>query len=357
MSEEQPQPLILVTGGTSFIAKWIIATLLSQNYRVRTTIRPTSQHRSAEIHSALTEAGIDQEKLSTLQIVHADLTSDDGWSQAMEDVSYVQHVASPFPSAPPAHEDELTVPAVEGTKRVLTAARDAGVKRVVMTSSVAAILYGPANKSKKTFTEDNWTDLSGGNGDVTAYPKSKTLAERAAWEFMENECEGQKSGLELVSINPVCVYGPALGKEDSTTLHSITELTSGNAPGIPRVQYGVVDVRDCAELHVLAMTHERAAGERFICIGEGMMWMGEMAALLKGKLGEKGKKVPSLTLPDFLVRAVALIMPVARLILPDLGRERDVKGDKARTVLGWKWKYGNEEAVMSAAESLIKFGS
>ncbi|RDW76856.1 SDR family oxidoreductase [Aspergillus mulundensis] len=354
MSDDEP-PLVLVTGGTSFIAKWIIATLLRQNYRVRTTIRTLT--RIPEIHASLSEAGTSQDQLPSLQIVHADLTADDGWTAAMKDVTYVQHVASPFPSAPPAHEDELIIPAVQGTKRVLCAARDAGVRRVVMTSSVAAILYGAGNKEKKVFSEEDWTDLDGGRGDVAAYPKSKTLAERAAWEFMEGlkEKDGGKGGMELVSVNPVCVYGPALGKEDSTTLHSITELTSGNALGIPRVQYGVVDVRDCADLHVLAMTHERAGGERFICVGEGMMWMGEMATLLRTKLGEKGRKVPSLTLPDFLVRAVALVMPVARLILPDLGRDRDVRGDKAREMLGWRWKYSNGEAVMAAAESLIKF--
>ncbi|KAL5051291.1 hypothetical protein BDW71DRAFT_170733 [Aspergillus fruticulosus] len=352
MSESQSGPLALVTGGTSFIAKWVIATLLKQNYRVRTTLRSLS--RVPEIHSALCEAGIPQEQISALETVQADLTTDAGWTDAMKDVTYVQHIASPFPSAPPADEDELIIPAVQGTRRVLTAARKAGVKRVVLTSSVAAILYGDANKHKKAFTEEEWTDLSGSNGgNVAAYAKSKTLAERAAWEFVEKECEN--SEIELVAICPVNVYGPALGKEDSTTLRSVTELTSGNAPGIPRVQWGVVDVRDCAELHVMAMTHSKAPGQRFICIGEGMMWMSEMAAILRRNLGEKAKKVPTFQLPDFLVRAVAMVMPVARLVLQDLGRDRDVRGEKARSLLGWEWKYTNEEAVVAAAESLIKF--
>lgn len=350
----QSRPLVLVTGGTSFIAKWVIATLLKQDYRVRTTVRSLS--RVPEIHSALSVAGVKQEQISALETVYADLTKDAGWTDAMKDVTYVQHIASPFPSAPPASEDELIIPAVQGTKRVLSGARNAGVKRVVLTSSVAAILYGDANQSKKTFTEEDWTDLGpSGGGNVAAYAKSKTLAERAAWSLLDQECKGPGAEMELVAINPVCVYGPALGKEDSTTLRSITELTSGNAPGIPRIQWGVVDVRDCAELHVLAMTHEKAPGQRFICIGEGMMWMSEMAAILKRNLGDKAKRVPTFQLPDFLMRAVAIFMPVARLVLQDLGRDRDVRGDKARNLLGWKWKYTNEEAVVAAAESLFKF--
>ncbi|KAL4994915.1 hypothetical protein BDV10DRAFT_175752 [Aspergillus recurvatus] len=178
--------------------------------------------------------------MSALETVQADLTTDPGWTDTMKDATYVQRIASPFTSAPPAHEDELIIPAVQGTRRVLTAARKAGVKRVVLTSSVAAIMYGGRNKHKKPFTEEDWTDLSGsGTGDVAAYAKSKTLAERAAWEFLQVDKERKESagGVELELVSPLTPSAP-LGKEDTTTLRSITELTSGNAPG--RVQWGVV---------------------------------------------------------------------------------------------------------------------
>ncbi|KAJ0295919.1 hypothetical protein COL922a_014025, partial [Colletotrichum nupharicola] len=161
--------------------------------------------------------------------------------------------------------------------------------------------------------------------------------------------------MELVVINPVNIYGPALGREDSTTFRSISEFLDGNAPGIPRVQYGVVDVRDCAELHVLAMTHASAPGERFICIGEGSLWMEDIAKILKKNLGDKAKKVPALVLPDMLVRGVGVFMPVARLLLADLGVHRVISGHKARELLGWESHFSNEEAILAAAESILKF--
>ncbi|KAJ0426719.1 hypothetical protein BJY00DRAFT_270865 [Aspergillus carlsbadensis] len=163
--------------------------------------------------------------------------------------------------------------------------------------------------------------------------------------------------MELVVINPVNIYGPALGREDSTTFRSISEFLDGNAPGIPRVQYGVVDVRDCAELHVLAMTHASAPGERFICIGEGSLWMEDIAKMLRKNLGEKAKKVPTMVLPDMLVRGVGVFMPVAKLLLADLGVHRVISGFKAREMLGWECQFSNEEAIVAAAESILKFNS
>ncbi|KAL2793007.1 hypothetical protein BJX66DRAFT_306721 [Aspergillus keveii] len=379
---EKP-PLVLVTGGTGFLAKWVIATLLRSPtpYRIRTTIRTPS--RIDEIKSCLLEAGIPEHLISTLEFTHADLSSNDGWTTALKDVSYVQHIASPFPAHPPKDEYDLIIPAVEGTKRVMRAARDAGVKRVVLTSSFAAIAYGARHVGRDSnvpIIEDDWTDLSKPR-IVPAYAKSKTLAERAAWEIVESRegalksrsgsgsrspstfASGSGSGtgpgstMELVVINPVNIYGPALGREDSTTFRSISEFLDGNAPGIPRVQYGVVDVRDCTELHVLAMTHASAPGERFICIGEESLWMEDMAKILKKNLGEKAKKVPTMVLPDMLVRGVGMFMPVARLLAADLGVHRVISGQKAREMLGWETKYGNEEAIMAAAESILKFNT
>jgi dihydroflavonol-4-reductase len=376
-------PLVLVTGGTGFLAKWVIATLLRSPtpYRIRTTIRTPS--RIDEIKSCLLEAGVPEHLISSIEFTQADLSSNDGWTTALKDVSYVQHIASPFPAHPPKDEYDLIIPAVEGTKRVMRAARDAGVKRVVLTSSFAAVAYGARHVGRDAnvpIIEDDWTDLSKPR-IVPAYAKSKTLAERAAWEIVESREGALKSrsgsgsrspstfasgsgtgsasasAMELVVINPVNIYGPALGREDSTTFRSISEFLDGNAPGIPRVQYGVVDVRDCAELHVLAMTHASAPGERFICIGEGSLWMEDIAKFLKKNLGDKAKKVPTMVLPDMLVRGVGMFMPVARLLAADLGVHRMISGQKAREVLGWESQYGTEEAILAAAESILKFNT
>ncbi|KAL3444551.1 hypothetical protein BJX65DRAFT_283142 [Aspergillus insuetus] len=386
-STTEKPPFVLVTGGTGFLAKWVIATLLRSPtpYRIRTTLRTPS--RIDEIKSSLLEAGIPEHLIASIEFTHADLSSNDGWTTALKDVSYVQHIASPFPAHPPKDEYDLIIPAVEGTKRVMRAARDAGVKRVVLTSSFAAVAYGARHVGRDPsvpIIEDDWTDLSKPR-IVPAYAKSKTLAERAAWEIVESRegalksrsgsgsrspstsasasgsgtgsASGSGSAMELVVINPVNIYGPALGREDSTTFRSISEFLDGNAPGIPRVQYGVVDVRDCAELHVLAMTHDSAPGERFICIGEGSLWMEDIAKILRKNLGEKAKKVPTMVLPDMLVRGVGVFMPVARLLSADLGVHRVISGQKARQMLGWETRYGNEEAILAAAESILKFNT
>ncbi|KAL4860770.1 hypothetical protein BDV12DRAFT_204707 [Aspergillus spectabilis] len=329
--------LVLVTGGTGFLAKWVIAQLLQQTYHVRTTIRTPS--RKDEVHSSLLAAGISQNQLSCLEIVTADLVTDDGWNVAMKDVEYVQHIASPLPSIPLKNDNDLLRPAIEGTKRVLRLSKESGVKRVVVTSSVAVIFYGPGNKDKTHFTEDDWTDLSRGTNSVPLYPRSKTLAERVAWEFLEKECKSSDSRMEITVINPVVILGPALGREDGTSLRAVGELLEGMAPGIPRVQWGVVDVRDCARMHLLAMTEPKAAGQRLICIGEGSLWMGDIAVILKRDLGEKAAQVPGMKLSDFVIKLVALFMPIARLILHDLGIEREISAEKAERILGWKWEY------------------
>jgi dihydroflavonol-4-reductase len=347
MSEK---PLVLVTGGTGFVGIWVIVYLLREGYRVRTTVRTPS--RTDEIKAQLREAGIDEAQISSLNVVTADLLKDDGWAAAVKDVTYVQHVASPFPPALPKHEDELIIPAREGTLRVLRAARDAGsVTRVVLTSSFAAVGHAdrPAHAKSDPYTEKDWT-----NPDSAApYEKSKTLAERAAWDFIEKE--GGK--LELAVINPVGIYGPALGTDAGTSLRAIGELLEGNSPGVPRLQINVVDVRDCADMHLRAMTCPQAKGERFLCIGEGGVWMEDLAKMLKKNLGPKARKVPTMVLPNFLIHVVAIFLPIARLILSALGKEKTISNAKAKEILGWQWQYSNEQALMAGADSLIKFGA
>jgi len=352
------QPLVLVTGGTGFLALWVITHLLREGYRVRTTVRSLS--KASHIHSCLGEAGIPPDQIATLEIVPADLLSDAGWPAAVAGATYIQHVASPFPAHAPSDENELIVPAREGTLRVLRAARDAGtVKRVVVTSSFAAVGYGHAFEyegadSEKGFTEEDWTDLNGPRA-VPAYNKSKTVAERAAWEFME-ERKGKKLSFDLVTVLPVAIQGPALGKEDGTSMRTLLELLTGNAPGIPKLHWGIVDVRDCAKMHLLAMTTPAAGGERFLCIGEGALWMEDIAKVLRRNLGDRASKVPTRVLPNLLVRIVALVWPVVKSVLPELSHEKKVSNAKARSILGWEWEYSSEQAVVAAAESLFKFG-
>jgi dihydroflavonol-4-reductase len=363
-------PLVLVTGGTGFLALWVIVQLLQQHYRVRTTVRDLS--RKTHIQSCLHEADLAQDQISSLEIIQADLLTDENWHAAVADATYIQHVASPFPAHFPKDLDgELIRPAREGTLRVLRAARGSGtVKRVVLTSSLAAVTYGHgygyagAGGEERGFTEEDWTDLDSGRA-VLPYPRSKTLAERAAWEFMQTMTAEWKDGgehgqkgppFDLVAINPVTILGPALGKEDGTSLRTLVELLQGNAPGIPKLHWPLVDVRDCARMHLLAMTTPAAGGERFLCVGEGSLWTEEIAKILKRRFGERASKVPTRVLPNFAIRIVALVWPVVRLVLPELGHEKKVSNAKAREVLKWEWEYSSEEAIVAGAESLFKFG-
>lgn len=346
------KPLVLVTGGTGFLALWVIVRLFQQGYQVRTTVR--SLNRGSEIKQALREAAITEEQIASLEICQADLLKDDGWADAMKDVTFVQHVASPFPAEVPKHEDELIRPAREGTLRVLRSAKDAGtVERVVLTSSSAAIEGGHTRTTSKpeTFTEQQWTNLD--SNQVPPYAKSKTLAERAAWDFIEKE----SGKLELAVVNPVLIMGPALGPNASTSLKTVGELLEGKVPGIPNLTFGIIDVRDCADMHLQAMSHPRASGERFLCIGEGCSTFADIANTLKNNLGPKAHKVPTRVLPNLVVRVVAIFLPVARLILPDLGVKKSYSNSKAKKILGWVPAYSNEQAIIASAESLIKYGT
>jgi dihydroflavonol-4-reductase len=347
------KPLVLVTGGTGFLGAWVIVHLFRQGYNVRTTVRSLS--RADGIKDQLRQAKISEDQISSLQVVQADLLKDDGWSEAMKDVTFVQHVASPFPSSPPKHENDLIRPARDGTLRVLRFARDAGsVSRIVVTSSFAAVGADFPEQRRKfgpPFTEEDWTDAE--SKTLAPYPKSKTLAERAAWDFIKRE--GGK--LELAVINPVAIFGPVLGKDLSTSVHAVSELLEGSIPGIPRLNVAVIDVRDCADMHLRAMANPKAKGERFICIGEGGIWLEDVAKTLRENLGDKARNVPKFVLPNLLVRVVAIFLPIARLIVKDLDEEHRLSNEKAKDVLGWQWQYSTKEAIMASANSLIELGA
>jgi dihydroflavonol-4-reductase len=258
----------------------------------------------------------------------------------------VLHVASPFPPSVPKHEDELIVPAREGTLRVLRAARDAGVKRVVLTSSFAAVGYGHPPQ-QRPFDESSWTDPQG--DDVLPYVKSKTLAERAAWDFMAKE----GGDLELAVVNPVGVFGPVLGPDYSTSILLVQRLMDGAMPGLPRLYFGVVDVRDVADLHLRAMTHPAARGERFLAVAGDFMSVRDIAGVLKSRLGASAKRVPGWQLPNWLVRLAALRDPAVRQILPELGKVKNATNEKAKRLLGWAPR-SREEAIVATAESLVR---
>ena len=335
---------ILVTGGTGFIASHTILQALGENHRVRTTIR--SLKREADVRAMLKQGG--SEPGDRLSFFAADLENDAGWAEAVAGCDYVLHVASPFPANVPKHEDELIVPAREGALRVLRAAREARVKRVVLTSSFAAIGYGHAPQ-QAPFNETNWTDPTG--GDMTAYVKSKTLAERAAWDFVA----AAGGALELSVVNPVVVFGPVLGPDYSPSVLLIQRLMSGTVPGSPKLTFGVVDVRDVADLHLRAMVHPAAKGERFLGVAGDFIWIRDIAKVLKDRLGEAAGKVPTRQLPNWLVRLAALRDPAVKQILPELGKQKNGSSEKARRVLGWAPR-SNEEAIVATAESLLRFG-
>jgi nucleoside-diphosphate-sugar epimerase len=334
---------VLVTGGSGFIGCHCILQLLPAGYQVRTTVR--SLKRKSDVRAMLKVAGV--EPGDRLSFVAADLENDAGWSEAVAGCEYVLHVASPLPASVPKDEDELIIPAREGTLRVLRAARDAGVKRVVLTSSFAAIGYG--HKQQETpFNEANWSDL---NGDMAAYNKSKTLAERAAWDFLAKE----GGRLELSVINPVAVFGPVLGPDYSSSILLVQRLMVGAMPGCPRLHFGLVDVRDVADIHLRAMTHPAAKGERFLATAGDFMSMVEVAKVLKSRLGSAAKRVPTRELPNWVVRLAAFRDPAVRLILPELGKVKNATNEKAKRLLAWKPR-SNEEAILATAESLLRLG-
>lgn len=333
---------VLVTGGTGFIAQYCILALLRDGYRVRTTLR--SPEREAEVRAHLQAGGATPG--DRLAFVVADLEHDRGWRDAVAGCTYVLHGASPTPSGEHATEDDWIRPAVDGNLRVLRAARDAGVRRVVLTSAFGAICAGHKNM-QRPFDEGDWSDLS---GQVWPYQKSKTLAERAAWDFIAREGDG----LELAAVNPVAVAGPVLGADYSHSIRMFTNMLNGQ-PGCPKLNSCFVDVRDVADLHVLAMTDPAAAGERFLATSGDSMWMIDVARLLREHLGAAAAKVPTRVLPNWAVRLAARTNPALRGILPLLGVTLNASGDKARRMLGWSPR-PPEEAILASAQSLLALG-
>lgn len=336
---------VLVTGGTGFIGAHALLQLLAAGHDTHATLRNPA--REGELRAMLRQGGVG-EVGDRLKIFSADLTKDAGWAEAAAGCDYVLHIASPFPSTVPKDENELIAPARDGTLRVLRAARDAGVKRVVLTSSFAAIGYGEANKGR-TLTEADWTDPA--DPSVQPYHKSKTIAERAAWDFIARE----GGALELSVVNPVLVAGPVLGADFSTSVVVIKRMLDGSMPGCPDLWFGVVDVRDVADLHIRAMTDPAARGERFLAIAGDAIDIHGIAQILREGEGAAARKVPARRVPSFVLRILGLWDAEVRGILPELGARKEASNEKARRVLGWNPR-SVREAVLATSGSLIALG-
>lgn len=336
---------VLVTGGTGYLGGWCIATLLERGYDVRTTVRDVS--REEAVRAALAVAGV-EDPGDRLSVVAADLMSDDGWAEAVAGCRYVLHVASPFPPAQPKDPDELIVPARDGALRVLRAALAAGVERVVMTSSIAAVRAAEGSRPGRPLDERDWCD--GNDTSLTPYVRSKAIAERAAWDLVRSEGAEDR----LAVVNPGLIVGPVLSGDFSYSVQLVERLLGGKVPAAPKLGFTYVDVRDVADLHVRAMTSPSAGGERFLAT-DRFLWTSDTAKILRDRMGEQGRKVPTRVAPNFMVRAMGMFDPAIRTIVGDLGQKTEYSSEKARTTLGWTPR-PVEDAIEDTARSLLDRG-
>ncbi|MEU6848577.1 NAD-dependent epimerase/dehydratase family protein [Actinacidiphila alni] len=335
---------VLVTGGSGYIGGWTVAELLSRGYRVRTTVRTRAKEQ------AVTEAvSTVVDPAGRLEFAVADLTADAGWEAAVAGVDYVLHVAAPLGVTGGAgagnNPDALVAPARDGALRVLRAATAAGVRRVVMTS--AANAASPSSYATEGVTDETlWTDPD--DPALIPYRRAKTLAEMAAWDFMDT----YRGPTEFTTVLPGAVFGPVLTADTSGSVGIIARMLSGAMPGVPRIGLEIVDVRDLVDLHLRAMTSPAAAGERFLGTGE-FAWMADMARILREGLGDAGRRVPTRQLPDVAVRLAARFRdPALREITPALGRRNRHTTAKAESLLAWH-RRPLPETLLTCATSLL----
>ncbi|AUW57172.1 epimerase [Sphingobium sp. SCG-1] len=314
---------VLVTGGTGSVGSWTIVELLKRGYSVRTTVR--SLDKEAGLRERI---AVEVDPADRLSFFAADLTSDVGWEAAVNGCNYVLHIAAPVGVQAPRNPDDLIIPTRDGALRVIRAACTAKVERVVLTSAVEAC-RPLMNSPDGIFDETVWTDVS--DPDLGPYRIAKTLAERAVWAFMAN----QSGPTTLSTVLPVAVAGPTLNPDNHHSTALVERMLNGSLPRFPRIGFGIVDVRDVADLHIRAMTVPEAAGERFIAASE-FVWLADVAKILRSELGETAKKVPTKQMPDFMLRIVALFQRPMRFVVPTIGRRHDFTSAKAQTILGWK---------------------
>jgi nucleoside-diphosphate-sugar epimerase len=336
------QQTVLVTGGSGFLGGWCLVELLQRGYRARTTVRDLA--REGEVRA---NVGSQVQVGDRLLVFAADLNSEEGWAEAVAGCDHVLHVASPFPPKQPKNPDELIVPAREGTLRVLEASLAAGVKRIVVTSSVAAVRNSGAggDAGGRELTEADWTDPE--NPKLTPYARSKTIAERAAWDYMRSHDHEDR----LVTVQPGAIVGPVLGADRSYSLQAVERLLTGRMPGIPRLGFSFIDVRDVAALEVAALSAPAAAGQRLLAAGE-FLWLSEVAAILRERLGEDARKVPRRTVPNLLVRAMALVDPEVRSVVDELGQRTTYSLANTERRVGWAPR-PVQETIVDCARSLL----
>ncbi len=334
---------VLVTGGTGFLGGWCVATLLKRGFRVRTTVRDLA--REGDVRAAVANAGAGEQ--DALSVVAADLFADAGWAEAADGCDSVLHVASPFPPSQPRDPDELIVPARDGALRVLRAALDAGAERIVLTSSVAAVRNDGPPVNGSTYTEDDWTD--GDDASLTPYTRSKTIAERAAWDLAAERGATDR----LAVVNPGAIIGPVLSDDRSFSLELIERLMKGAMPALPKLGFSLVDVRDVAELELMAMTSPDAAGKRFIAADQ-FLWMAEIAEILRDRLGDGAAKVPTRVAPNLLIKAVGIFDSSVRSFTGDLGKVTEFSSRRARD-LGWAPR-PVADSIADTARSLQEHG-
>ncbi|MFF0516199.1 NAD-dependent epimerase/dehydratase family protein [Streptomyces sp. NPDC004250] len=333
---------MLVTGGTGFVGSHSVVRLVREGYRTRVTVREPGQREG--VVAALRQAGVDP--AGRLEFAVADLAADRGWRNAMEGVGHVLHHASPFPATPPETEEEVVLPARDGALRVISAARDAGVPRVVMTSSYAAVGY--TVKPDNHYSEADWTDP--GTEGLPAYHKSKVLAERAAWDYVRT-----RGGIELTVINPTGIFGPQLGDRPSASVGLVRRMLAGQMRVVPIMYFGVVDVRDVVDLHLRAMVHPKAAGERFLAVGGPSVSLFGMAQILREHFPTAADLLPAVELTVEQVREAAKTTPALRDAAALHGRIPVISNEKARSVLGWEPR-DVRETIVATADSQIRLG-
>ena len=333
--------LVLVTGGSGFIAVHTMAKLLQKGYRVRATLRTMS--RQEEVKSMLAKAGITD--FDGLAFAKADLTHEEGWAEAAAGAAYVIHVASPTPATRPDTAAEMVKMAVGGVLHVFRAAKGTGVKRIVLTSASGAVLAGH-KKHPQVFTEEDWTNL---DAPIDAYQRSKTMAELEAWKF------AKENGITRASVLPVAVMGPGLGKDFSHSNQIVKNMLEGKMPSLLRMGFDYVDIRDVADLHILAMERPEAAGERFLATsGENITYQ-HLAELLKTHFGERASRVSTQVVPDLVVKIAARFNKELRMPATFLGQNTACSGEKAKKLLGWQPRPA-EEAILATAGSLFDLG-
>ena len=334
---------VLLTGASGYIGKHIALQLLNDGYDVRASVR--NMNKAAEVREAvLPHLHSDYKLDSRLTFVELDLEQDAGWNEALQGVDALLHTASPFPIASPKNEDELIIPAVQGTLRALKAAHHAGVKRVVLTSSIAAIYGAELPAGKSAFDETVFTDVTHPVGRE-AYTKSKTLAEAAAWQYVKNSAPE----IQLTTINPVLVLGAPLDNNFGSSVSIIQRILKGSDPMLPNISFSLVHVRDVAKMHILALKNEAAIGQRFIASSSAMSFV-EIAKLLKANF--PAKKIKTLQAPNFIIRVLSLLDADIKAVLPLLGDRTPVNASKAKSILGVNF-VSAEETVLETANFLI----